>query len=586
MRLVLVLANLPLLSTSVVASDAENIGHTPTGRPPATVSSTSEPDEVFVEAVIVGAGWAGISAAIDLQNSGYSSLLILEANDYVGGRSKSMNSDGTLNTPPAELPSNNVPIEMGSEWLYQSGSTDVSQYSYLRDGGYLSKVNTNRYSNESLALGRCCANLLTSFYWQTGSSPGQSQLLNNTEVKSLERNTWRSYNSFKSTCSSSHEQCKQAYFNSRSLSSLERQYLNLVIDSCGGMDTSARIDELPANKTFTPDYYIYNTGYMSPQGVGFGNTAAAVAEQLKDKIRLNSKVVEINTSTIPRKVIVTYEVANSGSQVRVIANSVAVTVSLNVLKANNINFVPQLPSWKQNLINGMGMGVLNKCVFVWDDGAVAQLFPKKLFWIELISNQDSTSGRWTTFLNPSAQKGKPTLVGWVAGEDAMRMEDQTDDEVKAEMMSNLKLMFPDIPEPDRVVITRWGKEPNVLGAYSHHVVGRDFRDDSSALGNPVGRIIFAGEATAGAWYATTKGAWLTGQRAAIEMKQYLTADIVLEASTSLATVAANYTMPMVAVSILYFWRARRPRVGVIGGAQNVDLTGCELRATQHYRTSP
>ena len=91
-------------------------------------------------------------------------------------------------------------------------------------------------------------------------------------------------------------------------------------------------------------------------GVGFGNTAAAVAEQLKDKIRLNSKVVEIDTSSTPGKVIVTYEVANSESKVRVIANSVAVTVSLNVLKANNINFIPRLPSWKQDIINDMDMG--------------------------------------------------------------------------------------------------------------------------------------------------------------------------------------------------------------------------------------
>ena len=98
--------------------------------------------------------------------------------------------------------------------------------------------------------------------------------------------------------------------------------------------------------------------YCSPSaiGVGFGNTAAAVAKQLKDKIRLNSKVIEIDTSSTPGKVIVTYEVATSGSRVRVIANSVAVTVSLNVLKANNINFVPPLPSWKRDVINGMSMG--------------------------------------------------------------------------------------------------------------------------------------------------------------------------------------------------------------------------------------
>ena len=232
-------------------------------------------------------------------------------------------------------------------------------------------------------------------------------------------------------------------------------------------------------------------------------------------------------------------------------------------------------------------GVMNKCAFVWNDEAVAQLYPSK-FWIELISNQDATSGRWTTFSNPSAQKGKPTLVGWVAGEDAMRMEDQTDEEVKAEMMSNLKLMFPSIPEPDRVVITRWGKEPNVLGCYSYPTIGREFRDDSSTLGLPVGRIMFAGEATAVKWYATTAGAWSSGQRAASGMKQYLIAD---DGSSSSATAVdeeldesdlsriptwsptvvsqpgpdsasnaqhwprySDRIMSLIAVSILYFWR--------------------------------
>ena len=222
-------------------------------------------------------------------------------------------------------------------------------------------------------------------------------------------------------------------------------------------------------------------------------------------------------------------------------------------------------------------GVLNKCVFVWNDEAVAQLYPDK-FWIEFISDQDATSGRWTTFFNPSALKGKPTLVGWVAGEEAMRMEDQTDDEVKAEMMSNLKLMFPNIPEPDRVVITRWGKEPNVLGGYSHYTVGRDFASDSSTLGLPVGRIIFAGEAAAGSWYSTTLGAWSTGQRAANEMKQYLTSwstiptwspivaskiptwsPTVQPGSRSMSNSQyrlsySNRTMSIIAVSILYFWR--------------------------------
>ena len=49
----------------------------------------------------VGAGWAGLKAAKTLLDSDgtISSILILEANDYIGGRSKTMNSDGSINVP-------------------------------------------------------------------------------------------------------------------------------------------------------------------------------------------------------------------------------------------------------------------------------------------------------------------------------------------------------------------------------------------------------------------------------------------------------------------------------------------------------
>lgn len=38
------------------------------------------------DAVIVGAGWAGISAAKALIEEGVDNILVLEANDYIGGR--------------------------------------------------------------------------------------------------------------------------------------------------------------------------------------------------------------------------------------------------------------------------------------------------------------------------------------------------------------------------------------------------------------------------------------------------------------------------------------------------------------------
>ena len=38
------------------------------------------------DAVIVGAGWAGISAAKELVEGGVENILVLEAHDYIGGR--------------------------------------------------------------------------------------------------------------------------------------------------------------------------------------------------------------------------------------------------------------------------------------------------------------------------------------------------------------------------------------------------------------------------------------------------------------------------------------------------------------------
>ena len=73
-------------------------------------------------------------------------------------------------------------------------------------------------------------------------------------------------------------------------------------------------------------------------------------------------------------------------------------------------------------------------------------------------------------------------MGWVGGQDAIDIESQTDEEILEGNMRNLRVMFPAIRRPDRVVVTRWRQTPNVLGTYVFKKVGRKFGADQYHLG--------------------------------------------------------------------------------------------------------
>ena len=251
---------------------------------------------------------------------------------------------------------------------------------------------------------------------------------------------------------------------------------------------------------------------MSVPGVGFGNTAATFAAPFSSVIELGSKVSEINHED-PNNVVVSF--TKDGVSRRLSSRTVLVTVPLGVLKAGTVSFQPSLPAYKQEVIEKMGFGVFNKCAMQWDEAADAVWADEE--WFELMTPGEPSSQKWTTFYNPTKRKGIPTLVGFIGGKDAAAIESQTDEEVLDDVMTNLRAMFPDITRPDRVVISRWGKEENARGVYTFKTVGRDFVDDSQKLRRRVGNVFFAGEATSDGWYGSTVGAWESGEEAAEDM---------------------------------------------------------------------
>lgn len=87
--------------------EAESINATQTGTTRAGV----------YDVIIIGAGWAGLSAAMTLQSKGITNFKIIEAKDYIGGRS---------HTTYESFNGANIAIDEGSMWLH--GGVDNPLY--------------------------------------------------------------------------------------------------------------------------------------------------------------------------------------------------------------------------------------------------------------------------------------------------------------------------------------------------------------------------------------------------------------------------------------------------------------------------
>eukprot|EP00887_Chlorella_sp_A99_P004228 scaffold15.g4228.t1 len=143
------------------------------------------------------------------------------------------------------------------------------------------------------------------------------------------------------------------------------------------------------------------------------------------------------------------------------------TPSLGVLKAGAIAFSPPLPEAKAAAIAGLGFGLLDKLVLVFDAP----------FWD---ANKDFILRLPTDWSGRFSQV--QSVRAWTA------------------------------PDPVESYVTRWRQEPHILGSYSYFAVGNQ-KNITDVLAEPVGRILFGGEHTS-AKLSTVLGAHLSGRREA------------------------------------------------------------------------
>lgn len=129
-------------------------------------------------------------------------------------------------------------------------------------------------------------------------------------------------------------------------------------------------------------------------------------------------------------------------------------------------------------------------------------------------------GKYSYFLNARTFSDAPMLMTFGLGRAGLALEQQTEEAIASESMSVLRTLFgPNIPEVERLLVSRWTADPLSRGSYSYAAVGAT-PDDFTTLGRPAhGVLFFAGEHTHPTYRGTVHGAYLSGQRAAAQLAQ-------------------------------------------------------------------
>lgn len=189
---------------------------------------------------------------------------------------------------------------------------------------------------------------------------------------------------------------------------------------------------------------------------------------------------------------------------------VIVTVPLSVLKAGHIQFDPPLPENKQRAIQNIGFGHFAKLFLTFPSA----FWPKNTPWIEF-NHKDPH--RASQFFSMKDYTNSNTLVGTSGGSHAFAWQKMGKEKVAEMALAQLKKVFSSVPDPLFYDITTWSLQNETLGAYSYAAMTTQMNDRKYLEAPIQNRIFFAGEACEKENYASVHGAYMSGEKAALQI---------------------------------------------------------------------
>ena len=434
------------------------------------------------DVLIVGAGAAGVSAALELSRAGLR-VEILEARDRIGGRMFTRH-DPTLNHP----------IELGAEFVH--GLASEIWLPIQRHNLKSTEVDGDVWCSIDGKLQRC------NFFAQA------DKILSAMDDEFKDSDANRNDESFldflaRRFSGKDHEEAKRwatgyvSGFNAADPGLVSVRWL---------------VDSRRADEQIEGDRAFRIAG-------GYQTLIDIFLRELKDRnvrIRLNTIVTNVkwNSGSV--------EIFANGPQpeTRFFAARALITLPLGVLHAASfVRFEPELPPEKRAALEKLAMGNVVR---------VTLCFRERL-WQDLHGTSDSKSLRDLSFLF-SRDKFFPTwwtqmpdpvpiITGWAPASAAESLAGMSNDEVIDKAIQSLSNILhvekSNVQSKLSVAYFHdWDSDPFSRGAYSYVKVGGE--GCQQVLGSPIdGTLFFAGEATDTSGHnGTVHGAIASGRRAA------------------------------------------------------------------------
>ncbi len=405
--------------------------------------------------IVVGAGISGLAAARELHDYGFQ-VSLLEAQDKVGGR---LCTNRTLG----------IPFDEGASWIHGINGNPIAD---LAQKAGMTTFHTDDESRKNYDLGGL-----------PRSAPSYD---------AAEETLYDILDTLMN--SGSPGQSFQTVFNAQYPAYAADRLWRFLLSTYVTFDTGD-LNQLSS--------LLYNEGeeYGGIEKIavnGYDTLANYLAQGLD--VQLNQRVSAIDFSGEGVKVTHNGLVSE--------AHYAIVTVPLGVLKNNRIQFTPALPAAKKNAIQKVGMNCVNKFLLTWEAA----------FWddVQYISYTPDTPDKFNYFVNVNKfHPASNALMTFAYAGYGRQTETMTDDQVVAEIMGHLRDIYgSSVPNPVRMLRTRWNTNENAYGAYSFTAVDTAMQHFEDLAESVDDKLFFAGEHTEVDYFSTVHGAYLSGLREA------------------------------------------------------------------------